>query len=153
MPGKRINPSTSNLKLGIPMTICLFDTCFVLLDAVDFLTGPVLTPQTGSLLRSIISVAVLISFFGTLLIWWLLGERIMARMRNTGWLVGCICGIPAAVLVTFGTGFLQNLNRIYRWMDPDLLFRLCRMITAAVLPLSALIGYVVFALRHRHPHP
>ena len=39
MKRKLFNPSLENMKLGVPMTLCLFSTCMALMDIVEFATG------------------------------------------------------------------------------------------------------------------
>ena len=150
MKQKLFSPRVENLKLGVPMTLCLFSTCMALMDMVEFATGMLIPAAVGAILLDVLKVAVILSFVGTLLVWWLFGDHIVKRLKNVGWLVGFYYGIPAAVLISFTAGFVERLNRIQGWLDEDLLFRICRMISASVIPICSLIGYVWFIIKRRH---
>ena len=150
MKRKLFNPSLKNMKMGVPMTLCLFSTCMALMDIVEFATGTLIPTAVSAGPMDVLKIAVILSFVGTLLVWWLFGDHIIKRLKNVGWLVGFYSGIPAAVLIGFLTGFVQNLNRAQAWLDEDLMFRICRMVSSSVIPLCALIGYVWFAIKRRN---
>ena len=149
MKRKLFNPSLENMKLGVPMTLCLFSACMALMNIVEFATDTLIPPEVSAVLMDVLKVAVIPSFVGTLLVWWLFGDHLVERLKNVGWLVGFYCGIPAAALVSFASGWVQKLNRTQAWLDEDLRFRIGRMITTSIIPLCALIGYVWFAIKRR----
>ena len=149
MKKKLFNPSLENLKMGVPMTLCLFEACMALWNIVEFATGTLIPDTVSVVLQQVLTAAVILSFVGTPLVWWLFGDHLIERLKNVGWLVGFYYGIPAAVLVSFASGFVQKLNRTQAWMDEDLMFRIGRMISSSIIPLCALIGYVWFAIKRR----
>ena len=146
---KLFNPSLENMKMGVPMTLCLFSACLALWNMVEFATGTLIPDAVSMVLERVLTIAILPSFVGPLIVWWLFGDYLMERLKNVGWLVGFYYGIPAAVLVSFASGFVQKLNRTQAWMDEDLMFRIDRMISSSIIPLCALIGYVWFAIKRR----
>ena len=153
MNRKLFHPSLDNMKLGVPMTLCLFSACMALMDVVAFATGTLIPAAVGTVLMEVLKVALIFSFFGPLLVCGLFGARILKRMKNVGWLTGFVAGIPVAVLVSFATGFVERLNRTQAWLDEDLMFRICRMLSTSVIPICALIGYVWFAIKRRCQKP
>lgn len=138
----------TNIVTGIFSCILLGNTDIALSDAAQFFFVDWLgIPQAEAIIRIFLTLFVIIAI-SSLLLWMLLGTR-MQKWFGYAWLPGTLIGIPIAVGISFLSGIVQRLNESQAWMEEELLFRICRMASAAVLPLCALTGWVFCQIKRR----
>ncbi len=147
MTGKR---KDSYAQVGVIAAIVIGTASMSLSDFLRLLLGSWLEwACADEAARIVLGIGVLLAILAGVAIF-LWGERIKDKQFvNPGLVLGTVIGIPMAAVAGLLLSLVQKTNRSQMWMDEALMFRVCRLVCASVIPLCAFIGYLVFAIKLR----